>query len=69
MIWWRNNFNLFYLGFDFGLDRLRVVCWFLAGLYPAFALSSFSPVVVMKGNFTGGSKGSWLRNGLVVFNS
>jgi putative ABC transport system permease protein len=39
----------------------------LAGLYPAFALSSFSPVVVMKGNFSGSSKGSWLRNGLVVF--
>src|SRR6478735_2196094 len=39
----------------------------LAGLYPAFALSSFIPVVVMKGNFSGSSKGSWLRNGLVVF--
>lgn len=39
----------------------------LAGLYPAFALSSYSPVVVMKGNFSGSSKGSWLRNGLVVF--
>jgi len=39
----------------------------LAGLYPAFALSSYNPVVVMKGNFSGSSKGSWLRNGLVVF--
>jgi putative ABC transport system permease protein len=30
-------------------------------------LSSFNPVVVMKGNFTGHSKGKWIRNGLVIF--
>ncbi len=39
----------------------------LTGLYPAFVLSSFNPVLVMKGNFTGSSKGAWMRNGLVVF--
>ncbi|MBL7848697.1 MAG: ABC transporter permease [Cyclobacteriaceae bacterium] len=39
----------------------------LAGLYPAFVLSSFKPAEVMKGSFSRSSTGSWLRNGLVVF--
>jgi len=39
----------------------------LAGSYPAFALSSFNIIAVMKSNFTGSSKGAGLRNGLVVF--
>ncbi|MEP7106778.1 MAG: ABC transporter permease [Ferruginibacter sp.] len=38
----------------------------LAGLYPALVLSSFKPVIVLKGRFSTGTKGIILRKGLVV---
>ncbi|MBD0289534.1 MAG: FtsX-like permease family protein, partial [Flavisolibacter sp.] len=38
----------------------------LAGIYPALVLSSFKPIIVLKGRFATGSKGILLRKGLVV---
>ncbi len=38
----------------------------LAGLYPALVLSSFKPIMVLKGRFTTGTKGILLRKGLVI---
>jgi len=44
-----------------------VVIGVVAGIYPAFYLSSFKPAEVLKGQLSSGSRSSGLRNGLVVF--
>lgn len=39
----------------------------LSGFYPAFVLSSYQPITVLKGTFQRSSSGNILRKGLVVF--
>ena len=39
----------------------------ISGTYPALYLSNFRPIEVMKGRFKSGSKGSFMRKALVVF--
>ncbi|MCE7066098.1 ABC transporter permease [Dyadobacter sp. CY326] len=49
------------LGFVFVAGTL------LSGFYPAFALSAFQAISVLKGSFRRSAKGVWVRQSLVVF--
>ncbi|MEO9210861.1 MAG: ABC transporter permease, partial [Ginsengibacter sp.] len=58
-----------FINFPFIVGML-VLCFFtgiLAGIYPAFFLSSFNTIKVLKGNSGQSAKKSFLRSGLVVF--
>lgn len=51
----------------FQLILVFIIVTFLAGFYPAWILSSYNPMSVLKGNYKNGLKGMALRNVLVVF--
>jgi len=62
------SFSLFSkTNFWLSLGLLVVVGTFFSGIYPAFVLSGFTPIEVLKGKMTATTKGSLLRKGLVVF--
>ncbi|HTI89137.1 MAG TPA: ABC transporter permease [Puia sp.] len=57
-------FNLLSPRLALGVLAITAITGLLAGSYPAFYISSFNPIKVMKGE--GMLRGSFLRNGLVV---
>jgi putative ABC transport system permease protein len=53
-------------GYILSLLGIGIGIGLLAGIYPALVLSSFQPIVVLKGRFATGTRGLLLRKGLVV---
>ena len=49
-----------------GLIGIVTAGIFLSGLYPAFVLSSFKPIMVLKGKFSNSGKGIVFRKALVI---
>jgi len=49
-----------------GLFALMLIGILVSGFYPAFVLSSFKPILVLKGKFSSSKRGVVLRKGLVI---
>ncbi|MCF6402096.1 ABC transporter permease [Chitinophaga filiformis] len=60
-------YNIFSTGTIVWFLFIAIGVGLLAGIYPAVVLSSYKPVVVLKGAFSSSNKGLFLRRGLVVF--
>ena len=58
---WKNN-DLIVL-----LLVLIFISPLISGIYPAFVLSSYSPISILRGSFKSSFKGIFLRKGLVIF--
>jgi len=50
-----------------GILLISILTGLLSGIYPSVVLSSFQPAAVLKGKLHTGTKGSWMRKGLVTF--
>jgi putative ABC transport system permease protein len=65
-----NKFSFAFLmnsGYGLALVAIILIGTLLTGLYPAFIISSFNLVTVLKGKLKHSDRGTFLRKGLVVF--
>jgi putative ABC transport system permease protein len=61
------DFSYLYQGWFIGLlSSIWIISALLSGFYPAWVLSSFKPIVVLKGKLKSATAGMSLRKGLVI---